>query len=509
MTSQPLWEQIKAARISRSGLIGLVAGIALGLALGLLIGWVWWPVEWESAGDTATAPKAEYLSLVADAYQGAAGAGDAINLARARLAALAPLTAADFLAATEFYAAQPGRSDQVRNLVTLSIALGMPLDVTGNPAVADAMRPDAAPDLSGAASAAGAQAPVTASEPQPQQESGGVNGFALVLLLALLLIAGGAYLYWTVLKRRERPVEVWTPSSAGGRFADEIDDDDFTPGRATSTTIRAFDPASAQGATAAPAAPRPAAAAPAASTFSPRSYSTLNTPPPVSGPAGFDPEEDFGAGVKSSTAFLARPELESDDEDDFPDDDLQDDEDADAALAAAIAAEAAKAAPVAAAKPALRPATPTRYERYKTMESFSAAFHAGMANVDFTRNIKDEQAGRYIGEYGMFVHERHGLLNNNLDDVIAFEVTLFDKADESQPLTTIARTLISEYAHDHLYSQFSSEGQNGGAPIIAQKDTSFQLEANQLLLDCTIMEVSYTAEGIFRTLTLDMVLKRR
>lgn len=507
MTSQPLWEQIKAARISRSGLIGLVAGIALGLALGLLIGWVWWPVEWESAGDSATAPKAEYLSLVADAYQGAAGAGDAINLARARLEMLAPLTAADFLAATEYYAAQPGRSDQVRNLVTLSIALGMPVDVTGNPTVADAMRPDAAPDLSGAASAAGAQAPVAASEPQPQQESGGVNGFALVLLLALLLIAGGAYLYWTVLKRREQPAEVWTPSSTGGGFADEIDDDgDFKPGRATSTTIRAFDPASAQ--PPAPVASRPAAAAPVASTFSSRSYSTLNTPPPVSGPAGFDPEEDFGAGVKSSTAFLARPEVEIDDEDGFPDDDFPEDEDGDAALAAALAAETAKAAPVA-AKPALRPATPTRYERYKTVESFSAAFHAGMANVDFTRNIKDEQAGRYIGEYGMFIHERHGLLNNNLDDVIAFEVTLFDKADESQPLTTIARTLISEYAHDHLYSQFSSEGQNGGAPIIAQKDTSFQLEANQLLLDCTITEVSYTADGIFRTLTLDMVLKRR
>ena len=35
MTSQPMWEQIKSARISRSGLIGLAAGIGLGLALGL------------------------------------------------------------------------------------------------------------------------------------------------------------------------------------------------------------------------------------------------------------------------------------------------------------------------------------------------------------------------------------------------------------------------------------------------------------------------------------------
>ena len=74
MTSQPLWEQIKSARISRSGLIGLVAGIGLGLALGLLIGWVWWPVEWQGAADSVTVAEAEYLSLVADAYQGAGGA---------------------------------------------------------------------------------------------------------------------------------------------------------------------------------------------------------------------------------------------------------------------------------------------------------------------------------------------------------------------------------------------------------------------------------------------------
>ena len=35
-------------------------------------------------------------------------------------------------------------------------------------------------------------------------------------------------------------------------------------------------------------------------TFSPRSYSTMNTSPPVSGPPGFEPEDDFNAGAKTS-----------------------------------------------------------------------------------------------------------------------------------------------------------------------------------------------------------------
>lgn len=46
---------------------------------------------------------------------------------------------------------------------------------------------------------------------------------------------------------------------------------------------------------------------------------------------------------------------------------------------------------------------------------------------------------RYIGEYGMFVHERNGLRNGNVRaNVIAFEVTLIDKATEHPSLTTLA-----------------------------------------------------------------------
>ena len=502
MTSQPLWEQIKSARISRSGLIGLAAGIGLGLALGLLIGWVWWPVEWQGSANSVTVTKAEYLSLVADAYQGAGGAPGAVDQAQARLAQLGPTAAADFVAATEYYAAQAGSSDQVRNLVTLSIALGMPVDIASNPEVAQAMRPADAPALSGASSADGGAAGQSTAQEPTQNSGGGVNGFALILLFALLLIAGGAYLYWTMARRRStEQADTWGDEPAGA-FAEETDYAGSSAG-----VITAFDRSTLQPAAPQPAPPRPAPA----STFSPRSYSTMNTSPPVSGPPGFEPEDDFGAGAKTSAAYFARPvddyapdaarvsaALVEEEYDDDGEDDNDDDMDA---VAVATTAATVAAPP--------RPATPSRYERYKTIDTYPAAFHAGMANVDFMRNIKDEEAGRYLGEYGMFVHERNGLLNGNVDQVVAFEVTLVDKADEHPSLTTLSRTLISEYAHDKLYTQFENERQSGGAPIIAQKDTNFQLEGNQLLLDCTVTEVTYTKEGIFRSLTLDMVLKRK
>jgi hypothetical protein len=499
MTSQPLWEQIKSARISRGGLIGLLAGILLGLVLGLLIGWVWWPVEWQNGAGAVTVAEAEYMSLVADAYQGAGGAPGAAELARARLAQMNLAATENFLAATEYFAAQPGRSDQVRNLVTLSIALGTPLDVAANPALAEAMLPPDAPALSGASSADSAQ-----GDAAPEQGQGsGVNGFALVLLLALVLFAGGAYFYYVVTRQRNTAVvESWT-STAGG-FNDEEGDDDagFSGGAsATSTPIAAFDPWARQAA--------PSRAAPT-SNFSTRSYSTPNTSPPVMGPSGFDPDDDFDAGARTSTAYLARPTDEPESQDD---DEREDEEGEEEALtdtmapAASVAAAAGITTANASAPPP--PAVPSRYERYKTIDSYAAAFHAGMANVDFMRNVEDAATGRYIGEYGMFVHDRHGLLNGNTDDVIAFEVTLVDKVDEHPALTTIARNLISEYAHDALYNQFTSDSQSRGQPITAQKGTNFQLEGDQLLLDCTVTEVSYTKDGVFRSLTLDMVLKRR
>lgn len=495
MTSQPWWDEIKSARISRSGLIGLVAGIILGLALGLLIGWVWWPVEWQGGADSVTVAQAEYISLVADAYQGAGGAPDALAQAQQRLALMGPLSPEDLTAATAYYADQPGASSQVRNLVTLSMALGIPVDVASNPAVADAMRAPEAASLSGGSSAGGSS---NATGSAAQQSGGGVNGFALVLLFALLLVAGGAYIYWTMTRKRTATAtEQWSDDAAGG-FADETEDVSGPP-TGSGAVITGFDRSTLQ---AAPTQPAAASRPAPASTFSPRNYSTVYAPPPVSGPPGFEPEEEtFGA--RTSSTFYPRDEVGRSEGAALavdPGEDEDTDED-DEVTAPAVTAAAIAAPP--------RPARPSRYDRYTTIDTYAAAFHAGMANVDFMRNITDESDGRYLGEYGMFVHERSGLLDSDSDKVIAFEVTLIDKAEEHPPLTTVARTLLSEYAHDKLYSQFENERLSGGPPIIAQRDTNFQLEGGQLLLDCTITEVSYTAEGVFRSLTLDMVLKRR
>jgi hypothetical protein len=403
----------------------------------------------------------------------------------------------------------------VRNLVTLSIALGMPVDVASNPAVAQAMLPADAPALSGASSAGETQATGAqdADQSQPQEQGNGVNGFGLLLLIGLILAGCGAYVYYLVAKRRTAAqTETWSPAAGG--FTDETDDDYVTVynpvGGSSGGTITGYDRSTLQAAPAQPTAqPTPARTATtvaAASTFSPRNYSTVNTSPPVSGPPGFDPDEDFAAGAKTSTAYFARPVDEHDqaeplalgDDETGEDDEYDEYDDA-----------TAEAVPAPKSAPPLRPPSPSRYERYKTIDTFSAAFHAGMANVDFVHNIKDEDGGRYLGEYGMFVHERNGLRNGNVDDVIAFEVTLVDKAAENPSLTTLARALISDYAHDNLYTQYENERQSGGGPIVAQQDTNFQLEGDQLLLDCTVTEVTYSKEGVFRSLTLDMVLKRK
>ena len=151
--------------------------------------------------------------------------------------------------------------------------------------------------------------------------------------------------------------------------------------------------------------------------------------------------------------------------------------------------------------------TTTRYDRYPVLDQHTASFQVGMSDFDHTHNVTNPTGSGYIGEYGIGIADRHGLLNNNLEQVVALELYLFDKSDENQMVTT-TRSLLSEYAHDKLYAIFDREKQSAD-PITAQKGTRFQLEGRQLILDCLVKDVRYTREGIFQSVTVDMVLRRR
>ena len=216
MAWQQRMETIKATRVDRTTVVGLIVGIILGLTLGLLIGWVWWPVEWQgpavgavaetgggAAGSSTAAsqfntPEARYLYLgaTADAYALAAAAGDrnAAPVAAQRLAALGGDIRSAFDSAITFYGSQAGGTTQVSNLTTLAAAVGIPLGTSTGAA-----------DASTAASTgqSAADAPAAAAAPASAQQGGGNPlQWVLSLLVALLLIGGGLYLLWTLNQRR-------------------------------------------------------------------------------------------------------------------------------------------------------------------------------------------------------------------------------------------------------------------------------------------------------------------
>ena len=130
-----------------------------------------------------------------------------------------------------------------------------------------------------------------------------------------------------------------------------------------------------------------------------------------------------------------------------------------------------------------------------------------MTNFDWMQPIRGAQDGVYAGEYGAGVSERHGMLNNDPEQVVAIEVYIFDKSDEKH-LVNVSRVVLSEYADANLRKHFEREKDRLG-PIVAQPNTTLQLETRQFVLLCTITEVAYSGEGIFKRVAMDMELKKR
>jgi hypothetical protein len=163
------------------------------------------------------------------------------------------------------------------------------------------------------------------------------------------------------------------------------------------------------------------------------------------------------------------------------------------------------------------PARPVSYgrgtARSKLLEIYTAHYHSGIHDYDEAHPITDTQSGRYIGECGMGVSNKHGALPNNPDQVVALEVWLFDKTDDKN-MGSQTRVLLSEYAIDHNLDQaFLRERQDDPRPFTAQPNVRFQLESQNLLLDCTIIEAVYVAsgpaKGVFQSVKVEMAVHKK
>lgn len=437
----------------------LLVGLIGGLLVGLLIGWVLWPVNWTNAypADLNAESKAQYLAAVADAYVAARGP-DALDLANQRLAHIGPDVAGEFDAAIQQFSNSSERDKLIRvtNLQELGAALGLTL------------------------------APSSA-EPADEDGDTGWGTWLLVLLLFIAVIAAAVYGL-----RRSNSARWIGP---GG--AEELEGPEYRSEEAR-TRADTFTP------------PHAEQDMPAGGT--PRTLPAYALDDQFSGGEmmGDEDESEDNEGV-----------LRHYDEPMFDDDTI------DAGFRPAdVEAEqppaggrgyAEPAEQRTPAQPAAQQATPPpasdRVGRSRVIDSPTAYYQMGVADYDQTFNIADPGGAGYLGECGMGVNLKNGMVRNSSDHVIAFDVWLFDKADERQ-MNTQTRILISEYVVDNnLESVFAKERENESPPIVAQPGVAFKLEGRNLVLDCVVSEAVYSknpaSTGVFQSLKVDMKVLRR
>lgn len=480
MSYQPSLDRLKAVQINRKESLWVIVGAVAGLILGLLIGWVWWPVEWQGGAANVLSQEAQidYISTVADAYA-AYSTPAALTLAQERLAAFGDDLPALFDAALTAYGAQPDGGQQVANLAALASALGV--TVTALPSTAP---PTAEAPAATATTAAAAET----------TDNGGWNWFGI--LLGIIVLAIGGYLGWMIfvrLRTAPRPAPAVGPLTQSAATASPITPYGGDAVSAERSSPPAYAAAQAAATKVTPVQPPTTAAAPP---FEPEDATYPAAPPPRNHQS-FAPS----VAVPPSGAFIAEPKEAAET--------AAEAAVTPAALSTVTAAEQSNVTAV-----GQRPGAATmgwvagvgRIERYPVVDRLSTQFSAGTENYHITQNITAPD-GAYLGEFGVGVSDRFGMLNNDPEQVVAIEVYIFDKSDEKH-MVTVSRALLSEYADTHLRKHFEREKDKLG-PIVAQPKTTLQLEARQFVLLCTIADVRYTDEGIFTRLNLELELKKK
>ena len=174
----------------------LGAGV-LGLMIGLFIGWVLWPVDWTEAKLDELAPplRAQYISAVADAYLAFGGQDPTTALSRLQDFDNPQQAVADAIA---FYSRANGTSESIQetNLRMLAAALAPATDLQVAPAPAAPAARDGI---------AWSYAPSV----------GWVN-WILLILAAIVLLTGGIFIAYRLLRRPEEAAA----DETAGRTAD-------------------------------------------------------------------------------------------------------------------------------------------------------------------------------------------------------------------------------------------------------------------------------------------------
>lgn len=156
---------------------------------------------------------------------------------------------------------------------------------------------------------------------------------------------------------------------------------------------------------------------------------------------------------------------------------------------------------------------PAQAKPDQVIGTYIVHYQAGVPEFEESNNIYDPGTSRYIGECGMGVNMKNGILQDVPENVIAFDVWLFDQRRD-RSLGNQTRVLLSEYAIDHdLEQAFIREQPDGPSPVVAQPGVSFQLKGENLSLDCEVLEVDYTTSGqdsgIFQNLKVEMKVSTR
>ena len=532
----------------------LAIGAAAGLILGLLIGWVFWPVQWEGATlrDLYPSEKAEYIAAVADAFV-IYDSPEAAEVALRRLTAIDDGNLAQtFQDALGYFGASSYSDKAIRdsNIRRLAVALNMV-----PPTIAVAPQAQTSGGEATATTATVFPTPI----PAPDESTGelGWVGWLLWFLTAVLLLAGGMY----ILRKAGLPdLQAMLRARTQPATEDEIDEFETPAARQPRNQLRNK-----------LISPQPAATAdypfedddewpPIGDEQVRRTISNR-----------YSADGDFGKDEYVDGDYTNKSYAESDFVEDVDDEPPFDDEDDDAAWRPAgksytidvtdenppsgnsaayappssatdarnrqrdldIDADLAQSddpKPKAALSTAVAPLPGTLSTRQANPQSAARApfttrarptvidqhvFHyqIGMMEYDESRPIVDPKSGKYIGEFGMGASDKNALMQTGPHQLVALEVWIFDKSDERN-LGNQTRILLSEYAIDHNLEQlFLKERQDNPRPFTAQSGVHFQLESQNLLLDCTIVDVLYSTssatKGIFQEITVDMSVQQK
>ena len=509
---------------SQQTLAALLLGALLGLILGLVIGWGLWPVEWTNAQPADLAPnaKAEYIAAVADSYT-AARTAEALALANARLAPLGADVGAEIMAAQRYFA-DSGRPDTVirsNNLAELTVALGL-VAAAAEPPAANEVQPEAAPTFdANSGSTTEAEDFTSDGTFEPVQQPSRVRswlGSLAWIVAALALIGGGlALLRWVLrmyardgsedrLSRAEREYY----RAAADEESDQFSDEDYSGATLAPSKRSAAQPA---------AGAQPVTDADNDYLFDQEDWGRSAIDPSAEAVADFDPpfpapetqrrspsgavdappdrdRREPSTAAPAAPTFVEAPDEESSEPvwrdlevDDFP--------------PAVVREESV----------AFTPAPQRAVSHSRPLGEFSARYQLGVVDYEESFNIQPTDSDGYIGECGMGMNMKNGLLQNNAEHVIALDVWLFDKADQHH-LETKTRVLISKYVeNENLEELFSAGGDVSEEALLAQPGTEFQIETRSLVMECKVVGASFSEHeqnrGIFRDVQLEMTVRAR